>query len=158
MYRHPLLAVILLASSSMAAAQYIWLDEHGVKQLSDRPPPPNVPRQRIVKMPSKTVFNPYAEPEVAAKDATQPPSVAERNAAFNQRQRDAAQQASQAADDAKRHADQRANCDAARHNQMALDQGLRLSTFDKTGQRAYMSDAEREELRKNAQKVLADCK
>lgn len=157
MYRHPLLAAILLASSSLAAAQYIWLDEHGVKQLSDRPPPPDVPQQRILKTPGKPVFNPYAEPEVATK-APAPPSIAERNVAFNQRQRNAAQQASQADDGAKRHADQRANCDAARHNQMALDQGLRLSTFDKTGQRAYMSDAEREELRKKAQKVLADCK
>lgn len=33
------LAAALLVLSSQALAQYLWIDEKGVKQLSDRPPP-----------------------------------------------------------------------------------------------------------------------
>jgi hypothetical protein len=85
------------------------------------------------------------------------PTLAERNADFNKRKAEAAE-AKQAAANAQRKADEAANCNAARQNQQALDQGLRLSTYDKNGERGYMNDEQREELRKNTQKVLADCK
>jgi hypothetical protein len=154
--------IILLVASPLATAQYIWIDDKGVKQLSDRPPPPNIPEKRILKAPGKPVFNPYestAPTPVASEPASpKPATVAERNADFNQRRTEAAESARNAAADAQRKADQAANCDAARKNQLALDQGLRLSTFDKNGERGYMDDAQRDDLRKNTQKVLAECK
>lgn len=158
-----LLALPLVAASSMAKAQYIWVDDKGVKQLSDRPPPPNIPQQRILKAPGKPTFNPHApvetEPESKEPATPKPPqSIAERNADFNKRQAEAAENARNGAADAQRKADQAANCDAARKNQLALDQGLRLSTFDQNGERGYMNDTQREELRKNTQKLLAECK
>lgn len=156
--RVPVIA-LLLAASPLAAAQYIWLDNKGVKQLSDRPPPPDIPEKRILKAPGKPVFNPYALAEPDAPASAKPPATtAERNADFNKRQNEAAEKARVAADEAQRNVDRNANCDAARKNQLALDQGVRLSTFDKNGERGYMNDAQREELRKNTQKVLADCK
>lgn len=162
MHRQLPLAALLLTISSLAAAQYVWVDAKGVKQLSDRPPPPNIPDKRILKSPAKPVFNPYApaESEPAAKEnpAPTPPSVAARNADFNKRQAESTEKARLAADEAQRNFDKQANCDAARKNQLALDQGLRLSTFDKNGERGYMNDTQREELRKNSQKVLVDCK
>ncbi|MTV38380.1 DUF4124 domain-containing protein [Duganella radicis] len=160
--RNTLLAVLLLVTTPLALAQYMWIDEKGVKQLSDRPPPPNVPEKRILKAPGKPLFNPNAtEPESAAADtpAAKPaPTLAERNADFNKRKAEAAETAKQAAATAQRKADEAANCNAARQNQQALDQGLRLSTYDKNGERGYMNDEQREELRKNTQKVLAECK
>ena len=160
--RNTLLATLLLAASPLAMAQYMWIDDKGLKQLSDRPPPPNVPEKRILKAPGKPLFNPNAvEPEPAIPDtpAGKPaPTLAERNADFNKRRTEAAEAARQAAANAKRKADEAANCDAARQNQQALDQGLRLSTYDKNGDRGYMNDEQREELRKNTQKVLAECK
>lgn len=159
--RTSLLAALLLALSPLAQAQYMWIDEKGVKQFSDRPPPPNVPDKRILKAPGKPLFNPYAAAEsepVAAPASKAAPTLAERNADFKQRQADTAEATDQAAASARRKADQASNCNAARQNQLALDQGLRLSTFNKNGERGYMDDAQREELRKNTQKVLADCK
>ena len=160
-----LAGALLLAAAPLALAQYVWIDDKGVKQLSDRPPPPNVPDKRILKAPGKPLFNPNAAPEAEAPPpdgaepaARRPPTLAERNADFNQRKTAAAAAEKKAADDAQRQADVAANCDAARKNQLALDQGIRISTFDKNGERGVMSDEQREDLRKKSQKVLADCK
>jgi hypothetical protein len=154
-----LAGILLLMVSSLAMAQYMWIDEKGVKQLSDRPPPPTVPEKRILKAPGKPAFNPYAkeEPEAPA-DGKAAPSLAERNADFRQRRAEAAEASQRAAAEAQRKADNAANCAAARQNQQALDQGLRLSTYDKNGERGYMNDEQREDLRKKTQKLLAECK
>jgi len=159
-FRVPIVTLLLIASP-LVAAQYIWVDNKGVKQLSDRPPPPDIPEKRILKAPGMPVFNPYApvQPEAPAAVSTKPaPTIAERNADFIKRQSEAAEKARLAADEAQRNVDKTANCDAARKNQLALDQGLRLSTFDKNGERGYMNEVQRDELRKNTQKVLVDCK
>ncbi|MBV7534998.1 DUF4124 domain-containing protein [Duganella sp. sic0402] len=152
------LAAALLAISPLATAQYIWIDDKGFKQLSDRPPPPSVAENRILKSPGKPVFNPYAPAESEPAAIKAPPTIAERNADFNKRQAATAEAARSAASEAQHTIDKAANCDAARKNQLALDQGLRLSTFDQNGERGYMNDAQREDLRKNTQKVLVDCK
>lgn len=168
-HRNTLLAIVLLAASSLAAAQYMWIDEKGVKQLSDRPPPPNVPEKRILKAPGKPLFNPNAPagqetpPADAAVASEAPaakraPTIAERNADFNKRKTEAAAAEKKAVDEAQRNADVAANCDAARKNQLALDQGIRMSSYDKSGERSVMGDQEREEMRKKTQKVLAGCK
>lgn len=163
-HRNKLLVALLLAICPMAMAQYMWVDDKGVKQLSDRPPPPNIPEKRILKAPSKPRFDPYApaeaEPATAnSADTAKPaPTLAERNADFAKRKAEAAEAAQRSASETQRKAADAANCDAARKNQQALDQGLRLSTFDKNGERGYMDDAQRENLRQNTQKTLADCK
>jgi hypothetical protein len=153
--------LLLLGAMPVALAQYIWVDDKGVKQLSDRPPPPNIPEKRILKAPGKPLFNPYApaEPEPAAQPATASgPTLAERNDDFNKRKQESTEAAQRAAAEARNKAAQAANCEAARKNQQAIDQGVRLSSFDKNGERSYMDDAQREDLRKNTQKVLAECK
>ena len=50
---HRLILCLLaaLAAAPQARAQYVWIDDKGLKQLSDRPPPPNVPAKRILKAP-----------------------------------------------------------------------------------------------------------
>ncbi|MBV6319551.1 DUF4124 domain-containing protein [Duganella violaceipulchra] len=161
---HCLAGALLLAVSSLAMAQYIWIDDKGVKQLSDRPPPPSVPEQRILKAPGKTPFNPNAEAEAPAAEAApesavkRPPTLAERNADFNKRKADAAAADKKAADEARQKADIAANCDAARKNQQALADGVRMSNYDSNGERGIMGDAERAEMAKKNQKVLAGCK
>ncbi len=161
-----LLAGVLLAVSAQALAQYIWIDEQGVKQLSDRPPPPSVPAKRILKQPGKPMFNPNAPAEAAADAApeaaepkvTAPPTLAERNAEFKKRQADAAEAAKKASEESARKAEQAANCAAARTNARSLDQGIRLSGFDKNGERTILDDAERAELARKNQEILANCK
>ena len=163
---HCLAGALLLAASSLAMAQYIWIDDKGVKQLSDRPPPPSVPDKRILKAPGKPLFNPNAPAEAepaAAEPAPEapvkrPPTLAERNADFEKRKADAATAEKKAADDARQKADIAANCDAARKNQQALTDGVRMTNYDKNGERGIMGDDERAEMAKKNQKVLAGCK
>lgn len=157
------LAAVLLALSSQALAQYLWIDERGVKQLSDRPPPPNIPDKNILKAPGKPLFNPYAPaPDEQPADAPDnkakaQPTLGERNADFNKRKAEAAQAAQKTADEARRKAAEQSNCEAARNNQRALDEGLRMTTYDKDGQRIVMGDAERAELAKKTRQALANC-
>jgi hypothetical protein len=161
-----IVGAVLLAASSLALAQYIWIDDKGVKQLSDRPPPASVPEKRILKAPGKAPFNPNApaeaEPSANAPEAEpaakRPPTLAERNADFNKRKTEAAAAEKKAADEARQKADTAANCDAARKNQQALADGIRISNYDKNGERGVMSDQERAEMATKNQKVLAGCK
>ncbi|MBS0307625.1 MAG: DUF4124 domain-containing protein, partial [Proteobacteria bacterium] len=44
-----LLALAVCGFTASAMAQYIWLDDKGVKQYSDTPPPASVPKKRILK-------------------------------------------------------------------------------------------------------------
>lgn len=161
---HGLAGALLLAACSLATAQYIWIDDKGVKQLSDRPPPPSVPDSRILKAPGKAPFNPGAEagapPAEPAPDAaaTRRPTLAERNADFNKRKDEAAAAARKAAAEAQQKADLAANCDAARKNLQALADGVRMTNYDSNGERGIMGDAERAEMAKKNQKVLAGCK
>ncbi|MEV4778120.1 DUF4124 domain-containing protein [Burkholderia sp. LMU1-1-1.1] len=169
-----LLSLLLAGIAPTAPAQYMWLDNNGVKQLSDRPPPPSVPAKRILKAPGRPAFNPNTFPTEAADTPAMPaypvetsqpanaglkaaPTLAERNQAFNKRRADAAAAERKTADDAQQKADAAANCEAARQNQRALDQGMRLANIDKNGERTIMSDQERAELGKKNQKVLAGC-
>ncbi|USX29404.1 DUF4124 domain-containing protein [Oxalobacteraceae bacterium OTU3CINTB1] len=167
-----LLASALSAAVPAAFGQYLWIDDKGVKQLSDRPPPPSVPAKRILKAPGKPLFNPNAEPAPADADgaAGSPaesgaanagprpaPTLAARNEAFNKRRADAAAAERKAADDVRQKADIAANCDLARQNQRMLEDGVRMANVDKNGERGIMGDQERAEFGKKNQKVLAGC-
>lgn len=166
-----LAGALLLAACGQAAAQYMWIDDKGIKQLSDRPPPPSVPQKRILKAPGKDKFNPTADAAAgeSGADGDKPamaadapagklaPTLGERNAAYNKRKAEAALAAQQAGEDKARKAEIAANCENARNNQRALDQGVRMSTYDKNGERGFMSDAERAEAARKNKQVLAQC-
>jgi hypothetical protein len=156
---------LLLAVAAPAMAQYIWIDAKGVKQLSDRAPPPDVPANRILKAPGKPMFNPNAPAPEAEEtaDTSEPkakaaPTLAERNADFAKRQKQAAEAAKKTADDNARKASDAANCAAARSNQQALDQGLRMTTYNQAGEQVYMDDAQRANASRRNQEVLSNCK
>ncbi|PHV04358.1 hypothetical protein CSQ96_26525 [Janthinobacterium sp. BJB412] len=166
-----LAGALLLAACGQAVAQYMWIDDKGIKQLSDRPPPPSVPQKRILKAPGQDKFNPTAgaagesgadgdSPAMAAEAAAAKPAptLGERNAAYNKRKAEAALAAQQAGEDSARKAEIAANCENARNNQRALDQGVRMSTYDKNGERGFMSEAERAEAARKNKQVLEQCK
>ena len=152
--------------AALAQAQYLWIDEKGIKQLSDRPPPPSVPESRILKTPrhpataADPVPVPDAVPVPAPASSTAPaaPTLAERNAEYQKRKVVAAEQAQQAADEAARKADQAVNCDNARQNQRLLDSGQRIAAIDSNGERRYIGDEERARQEKKTQRSLADCR
>jgi hypothetical protein len=172
--RGMLLAALCSASLAQAQAPYIWIDDKGMKQLSDQPPPPSVPLNRILRQPrnaqvapapaeagnpAASAAAPTADSARAAGDdkAKRPPTLAERNADFNKRKAEAAEAGQKAAQEAAQKSAAAANCDSARSDQLALDSGIRMSTFDKDGQRSFLTDAQRAERSRQNKAVLAGC-
>jgi hypothetical protein len=139
---------LLACACSAALAQYAWIDANGVKQYSDKPPPPAVPASRIMKAP----VTPSAPTQAGAA-----PSVAEREADYEKR-RAAAQKKQREADeqagfDAKRNS----GCDAARSRSRALASGERLVHIDANGERHYLDDEERAREMREVQRTLDEC-
>jgi len=168
----PLLLATLaaFAAHAPAHAQYSWIDDHGTRVFSDRPPPPGTPASRILQTPrAPTAASLYALPAAAApataetkpeaaKPPPQPPTLAERDADFRKRdaQRDADEH--KAAEDARRKADLAEQCAAARRNEAALTSGERMADVDAKGERAFVSDDEKARRLVQVRRFLATCR
>eukprot|EP01034_Spumella_vulgaris_P022678 gene22678-28823_t len=96
-------------------------------------------------------------PDAAESKVKRPPTLAERNAEFAKRKAEAQAAEQKAAQEAARKSEQAANCDSARSNQAAIDSGTRMTEFDKSGQRVFLTDEQRAERSRRNQKILADC-
>jgi hypothetical protein len=152
-----------LALASHAQAQYMWIDEKGLKQLSDRPPPPSVPLKNILKTPRGV---PMAA-EVAAEQAARPPatpaagkpapSLAERDADFRKRGKEKEEREQKELVAKADNAAKAENCERVRNYKLSMDSGARINTTDKNGERAFMNDEQRAEEAKKAAKALSAC-
>jgi hypothetical protein len=159
------LLLAALAVQVPAHAQYSWIDDHGTRVFSDRPPPPGTPPARILKAPrAPASATPYALPAAAAPAASAepvkppPPSLAERDADFHKRaaQRDADEH--KAAEEAQRKADMAVQCAAAHHTEAYLNSGRRLTDVDDHGERVVVTEDEKARRLAQARRVLADCR
>lgn len=169
---------LLLSCCALAQAQYMWIDAKGVKQVSDRPPPPSVPYKDILRAPigqysaknmppSKTAAGaaaPVAENAVPAPVAASTPApkaaptLAEREADYIKRQKEKAEKDKKEADETAKRTAQAEYCLKVASNKAALDAGMRLATADKSGERVVMDDAQRAAETKKASEALAGCK
>ena len=155
------LLLAALAAHAPAYAQYSWIDDHGTRVFSDRPPPPGTPPSRILKAPrtptAADLFGP-ATPAAAPEPAKPaPPTLADRDADFRKRaaQRDADER--KAAEDAQRKANMAGQCAAARRTEAYLNSGRRLTDLDDQGQRVVVTEEEKARRLAQARRVLADC-
>lgn len=165
-----LTATALAAFASLAHAQYMWIDEKGVKQLSDRGPPSSIPQKNILKAPygmPTAAMLPQEKPAAAATAtaapssnelASKPTTLADRNADFRKRakEKEEREQKDAAEESAKR--GKAEDCERARTYKRSLDSGVRVGTTDQSGERGYMSDEQRAAESKKADKALASCK
>ena len=155
-------AFVLLAFTTLAQAQYIWINEKGVKEYSDRSPPASIPLKNILKAPAgqKTAADvaPDAATPVAVAPAKPAPTVADRNADYNKRLKDQAEQAKKASDEAAQKAEKAENCSRTLAAKRSIDSGERISTVDKNGERRFIDDAERAREGARADKILAGCR
>lgn len=156
-------AVVLLAFTTLAQAQYIWINEKGVKEYSDRSPPPSIPSKNILKapggVPAAADAPPALTPAAAATSAARPaPSLADRNADYNKRRKDQAEQAKKAGDEASQKAEKAENCSRTLAAKRSLDSGARISTVDNNGERRFIDDTERAREAARADKILASCR
>ena len=150
--------VALLLAALVAApafAQYSWIDDHGTRVFSDRPPPPGTPAARILKAP-RGAASAAAAPAEPAKAAA--PALADRDADFRKRaaERDAGER--KAAEDAQRQADNAAQCAAARRSEAALTSGVRITDMDDKGERVYVTDDEKARRLAQVRRVLTSCR
>jgi hypothetical protein len=159
-----LAAGALMAFASLTQAQYMWIDEKGLKQFSDRAPPPSIPLKHILKAPRgvpSAADAPADQPAHAlAQDGVKPqaPSLADRNADYRKRakEKEEREQKDQAAEENKTAKAQ--NCVRARSAKYSLESGRRVSTYDKDGERSFMTDEQRTAEAARADQVLAACK
>ena len=159
----------LLGLSTLAQAQYMWIDEKGIKQFSDRAPPASVPLKNILKAPrgAASAATMQADTDAAASgetpEAAKPklaaaPSVADRNADYRKRAKDNLEREQKEKDEQRAKADQSDNCERARSAKQAVDSGARIGIQDKNGERGFMSDDQRMIESKKIDQVLAGCK
>ncbi len=165
----------LLLWAGLSQAQYMWIDEKGLKQFSDRPPPPSTPLNKILKSPApiKPAFEivPDAAPGPAAPAGATaappasgpsgpkpPPTLAERDADFRKRAAEQAEKAAKAQEEERIRAGNAANCEAARQQKLTLDSGARIGITDSKGERGVMDDQQRAQETIKVNKVLAECK
>lgn len=155
-------SLVLLAFASAAWAQYVWIDERGVKQFSDQPPPASIPKARILKQPGGFAASPSPS-EAAAPAGTSnaapkaPLSTAERNADFMKRRAEQAEKDKKAADEAQAAKDKAKNCEKTRKYQSALASGQRIGTVGQNGELVILNDEQRKREMQEASRILDNC-
>ena len=163
-WRAPLLTVLLLACSSVAMAQWQWVDSTGRKVFSDTPPPASIPDKSILKKPGSGMTPPAvtAEPTATAAATAAPaaPQIPARGTELEAKKKQAeqAEEARKKAE-AERVAKARAdNCERARKAKITMDSGVRLATTNAKGEREIMDDkAKAAETQRMEGIIRSDC-
>jgi hypothetical protein len=164
-YRTALLhccATALFVVAGAAHAQYAWIDEKGVHQFSDRPPPASTPASKILKAPGKPTMTELLKPESAGTPEVKPkadakPTLADREADFRKRSQDAAKEQQKTEAESQQKQAKSAACDNARRYKQMIESGVRIADADANGERAFISDEERQKRLATANATLATC-
>jgi hypothetical protein len=162
---HIAAALAAATLTSMAFGQYVWIDERGVRQYSDMPPPASVPGSRILKQPGAATA-PTTGSDVASANAIStteptaksPMTTAERNADFQKRKAELAEKERKAAEAQKLAIDKTRNCERGREYQRSLESGGRIARADKNGERSFMTDEQRSRELADTKRALENCK
>ncbi len=159
--RHLAAAITALSLAVPAFAQYVWLDEKGIKQFSDMPPPASVPANRILKQPSDAIPSsaaPSSPADGAATTVKTEMTTAERNVDYRKRKAEQAEKEKKIAEEARVAAEKTKQCERAREYNRTLESGERISRMDKTGERTFLTDEQRAQEMRDARRVLDGCK
>jgi Domain of unknown function (DUF4124) len=156
-----LAALFVVGASAFAQTPYVWLDDKGIKQFSDQPPPASVPKNRILKysgraMDSSQDTSGDADAD-SAKAAKQPESLADKELAFKKRQEESAAKAKKAETEAKNAAAKADNCKRAQDYKASLESGQRISQTDASGNRSFMTDDARAQQLNDVNQKLGEC-
>jgi hypothetical protein len=168
-------AALLLAAH--AHAQYSWIDDHGTRVFSDRPPPVGTPASRILQAPrSATASTPVEAPPAAtaaAPDAELLPgldqflkkagakpahrTLADREAAYRERAAQREADTQKAAAEARLKVEHANACTAAREEEQLMKKTRRMMGVNEKGERAVLTDEDKAARLARARRVLADC-
>jgi hypothetical protein len=172
------LRAFLLAAAcavpALALAQWQWVDKDGRKVFSDRPPPQDVPAERILKQPGKRaaaaeapVPAEAAPPGTATAKATLPvaagsaPKLTGKDKALEdkKKQQEAEAAAKKKAEEEKFAQAKAENCTIVKRNRAAYESGVRIARTNAKGETEYLDDAQRAAEMKRMDGIIArDCK
>jgi hypothetical protein len=156
--RFAALAVAIVAAvyASGAAAQWAWKEDNGRVVYSDRPPPANIKATQIIRQPSVAAPAPAPQagtpgsatgegekPAAAPAASTAPKSIAERDMEFRKRQQERADSERKAQEEQQKTAAKAADCERSRGYLRSLEDGMRISRTDTSGNREILDDAQR---------------
>lgn len=148
----------LLVVANLGHAQFVWIDAKGMKQFSDRPPPPGTPQKNILKARHMATASDEAPAPAAAAPAAKPkviaPSLADREADYRKRKTEQADSEKKAGIEAENAKTKVAACNAARQNKAQLDTGAPIR--DTNEERSWLDDKQRAERKAAANKTIAE--
>ncbi|MGM9491305.1 DUF4124 domain-containing protein [Ideonella sp. YS5] len=157
-----LLALTLALAAGAANAQSIWKwrDKDGRVQVSDRPPPMEVPEKDILQRPhgARAPMAAASDAPMGAESASgvDPALEAKKNKALADKA--AADKARLAADKARSDQVKLENCQRARNQLTALEGGQRVARMNDKGEREVLDDAGRAaEIARTRQIADANC-
>ena len=146
-------------TSAPSEAQWAWKDGNGRLVYSDRPPPSDIKAANIVRQPStQALANPApasgpldeagkpsdpknADTKTPAPNA--PKTIAEREMEFRKRQQERADSDKKAAEEQTKNATKTAECERARGYMRSLEDGIRITRTDASGNREFLDDEQR---------------
>ena len=161
----PLLALgLTLGLLPPAQAQWKWRDKTGQVNLSDRPPPRDVPEKDILARPVPELRRPAELAASAASAASAParPDVgvpADRELEARKLAADQERAARLKAEADKAATSRAENCRRARAHVAALESGQRIARLNDKGEREVIDDKGRaEELHRAREVIASDCR
>lgn len=143
-----LLILLMLSSSGAFAALNKWVDEDGKVHYSDQPPPANV-KSKVLRSTAGTPEPAAASEPAAAK------TIVEREAELKKAQQAKKEAADKAALEQEQEEAMKTNCLAYQKNLRALQEGMRITDVDASGERYYVDDEERQRRIAIAQEGIA---
>jgi len=159
--RFAALAVAIAAGVyvSSAIAQWAWKEENGRVVYSDRPPPPGVKISQILRQPSIPMTAPAPATQAASQTggaesdktaqatppaaSTAPKTIAERDMEFRKRQQERADGERKAQEEQQKATAKAADCERSRGYMRSLEDGMRITRTDASGNREILDDAQR---------------
>ncbi len=152
-------ALLCLAVALPATAQWAWRDDAGRTVYSDRPPPPSVRKEQILRQPAAGALAAPAAPAPAAAPAAAPRTLAEQEQAFRKRQQERAEAEKKQAEEQALAARRQQECERARGYLRQLEDGVRIARVDAQGNQVILDDAQRSaEITRARELIAASCK
>ena len=143
-------AAILLATATVAAQVYKWVDKDGKVQYSDMPPPATATKTEARKI--------ETSPAVVSTPAPAK-SLQDRAKDFDKRKTDVAEKAKKSEIDQQKAETDAANCSDARAALRQLESGRPITRTTETGSREYLDDEARQaEITKARKSIEGFCK
>ena len=139
---------ILLATATVAAQVYKWVDKDGQVQFTDTPPPPGATKSEAKKIDTGTTG-----------PTTAPPKPADRNKAADKLKKEADEKGKRDTEARKKAEADEASCKNAKLVIRDLESGKPFKRNNEQGDSTYMTDEERQaDLVKARAVAAATCK